>query len=195
MPIGRPRQFDPDEALDRAMEVFWRHGYEGATLPALTEAMGINRPSLYAAFGSKEELFRKALERYVTGPAGYVREALARPTACEAIEQLFASAIRLVTDPKHPRGCLVVQGALSCGEAAESVRRELAAVRAEGLDLIRERLKQAQRDGELSQDVDCADLARFVATVVHGLGVQAASGATRKQLERVAEIALRAWPA
>lgn len=194
MPIGRPRQFDPDEALDRAMEVFWRHGYEGATLPELTAAMGINRPSLYAAFGSKEELFRKVLDRYITGPAGYVREALVRPTAREAVEHLFASAIRLVTDPKHPRGCLVVQGALSCGEAAESVRRELAAVRAEGLDLIRERLKQAQRDGELSEDVDCADLARFVVTVVHGLGVQAASGATRKQLERVTEIALRAWP-
>jgi AcrR family transcriptional regulator len=194
MPSGRPRGFDPAEALDRAMAVFWRRGYEGATLPELTAAMGINRPSLYAAFGSKEQLFRRALDRYVAGPAGYVRAAMSRPTGREAVERLLAGAIGLLTDPRNPGGCLVVQGALACGEAAESVRRELAAVRAAGLDLIRERLERARRDGELPGDVDCADLARYVATVVHGLGVQAAGGATRGQLRRVAELAMRAWP-
>jgi AcrR family transcriptional regulator len=195
MSVGRPREFDPDEALDRALAVFWRRGYEGATLPELTEAMGINRPSLYAAFGNKEQLFRQALDRYVNGTAGHVREALSRPTAREAVERLLAGTVDLLTDPRNPGGCLVVQGALACGAAAESVRRELAAVRAAALDRIRERLEQGQRDGELPDGVDCADLARYVATVVHGLAVQAAGGASRQQLQRVAELALRAWPA
>src|SRR5204862_7915530 len=110
MPKGRPREFDVDEALDRALGVFWRRGYEGATLADLTEAMGINRPSLYAAFGSKEELFRKALDRYVEGPAACVREALNEPTARAVAERLLGGSIALVTDRRNPRGRLIVQG-------------------------------------------------------------------------------------
>src|SRR6266852_3492764 len=121
MPRGRPRAFDIDKALDRALGVFWRKGYEGTTLSDLTEAMGINRPSLYAAFGSKEGLFRKALDRYAEGPAAYVREALNEPTARAVAERLLGGAADLLTDPRHPRGCLAVQGALACGEAADSV--------------------------------------------------------------------------
>src|SRR5437763_10110226 len=104
MPSGRTRQFDVDEALDRALEVFWTKGYEGASLPDLTRAMGINRPSLYAAFGNKESLFRRAVDRYANGPAGYVREALALPTARRVVERLFREGVRMGTDPKHPRG-------------------------------------------------------------------------------------------
>src|SRR3954469_22395850 len=127
MAKGRPREFDVDQALDRALRVFWRRGYEGATLPDLTKAMGINRPSLYAAFGSKEGLFRKALDRYAAGPAAYVREALNEPTARAVAGRLLGGAIDLVTDRRNPRGCLLVQGALACGEAAESVRPGLGA--------------------------------------------------------------------
>src|SRR4051812_21366670 len=127
---GRPRGFDVDRALDRALELFWRKGYEGTSLPDLTGAMGINRPSLYAAFGNKEQLFRKALDRYAEGPAAYVREALDEPTARAVAERLLGGTADLLTDPRHPGGCLTVQGALACGEAAESVRRELAARRA-----------------------------------------------------------------
>jgi AcrR family transcriptional regulator len=195
MPTGRPREFDSDEALDRAMEVFWRRGYEGATLPELTQAMGINRPSLYAAFGGKERLFRRALDRYVSGPAGYLRDALARPTARGAVERLLAGTIELLTDPRNPGGCLVVQGALAGGREAESIRRELVSHRAAALDQLRARLERAKREGDLPGDADCSDLARYVMTVVHGLAVQAAGGATRKQLQRVAGLALRAWPA
>ena len=194
MRTGRPREFDVDEALDQAMAVFWRRGYEGTTLDELTAAMGINRPSLYAAFGDKEQLFRRALDRYVSGPAGYVREALARPKARDAAEAVLAGAVALLTDVRNPGGCFVVQGALACGTAAESIRQELAAVRAAGMALVRERLEKAQRDGELPESVDCDDLARYLATVVHGLSVQAAGGATREQLRRVAELAMRAWP-
>src|SRR5271165_4690093 len=116
MPSGRTRQFDVDEALDRALEVFWARGYEGATLPDLTSAMGINRPSLYAAFGNKEELFRKVLDRYAKGPACYLREALEEPRARGVAERLLNGTIDAVTDRKNPRGCLMVQGALACGE-------------------------------------------------------------------------------
>src|SRR5712671_741565 len=130
--VGRPRAFDVDEALDQALRVFWRKGYEGTSLTDLTRALGINRPSLYAAFGNKEALFRKALDRYVEGPAAYVREALNQPTARAVAERLLYGSADLLNDPRHPRGCLMVQAALVCGEAAESVRRELSARRAAG---------------------------------------------------------------
>src|SRR4051812_12601073 len=107
MPSGRVRQFDVNEALDRAMEVFWKRGYEGATLDELTAAMGINRPSLYAAFGNKEELYRKALDRYRTGPVAFFAEALARPTAREVAEALLRGTVRMLTDKAHPGGCMV----------------------------------------------------------------------------------------
>src|ERR1700737_346239 len=135
---GRPREFDVDQALDRALRVFWRKGYEGTTLPDLTKAMGINRPSLYAAFGSKEGLFRKALDRYAEGPACYVREALNEPTARAAAERLLGGAIDLFTDRRNPRGCLMVQGALACGKAAECVRKELVSRRLADEAAIRE---------------------------------------------------------
>src|SRR5436853_4796395 len=114
--LGRPRAFDPDAVLERAMHVFWAKGYEGASLSDLTRAMRINRPSLYAAFGNKEELFRKALDRYVEGPAAYVRAALDEPTARAVAERLLAGTIEMLADPRNPRGCLIVQGALACGE-------------------------------------------------------------------------------
>ena len=195
MPGGRPREFDVNEALDRALDVFWKRGFEAATLPELTAAMGINKPSLYAAFGNKEQLFRQTLERYVNGPAGFVKESMAQPTARAAIEVLLNGTISAATDPKHPGGCLVIQSALTCGEEAGVLKRELAAIRDRGFVLLLKRLESAKRAGELPPDADCADLARFFTTVVHGLAVQAAGGATRTQLHRVAALALKAWPA
>jgi AcrR family transcriptional regulator len=195
VPRGRPREFDIDQALDQALRVFWRKGYEGASLPDLTKAMGINRPSLYAAFGNKEGLFRKALVRYADGPAAYVGEALNEPTARVVTERLLGGAADLLTDPRNPRGCLMVQGALACGEAAAAVRRELIAQRAAGQDALRRRFERAVSEGDLPAGVDSADLARYVVTVIHGMAVQAAGGASREDLLRVVEMALRAWPA
>src|SRR5262245_11052499 len=193
MPSGRTRQFDADEALDRALEVFWARGYEGATLPELTAAMGINRPSLYAAFGNKEELFRKALDRYRTGPLAFLTDALREPTARAVAEGIFSGFIRMQRD--QPCGCLVVSGALACGEGAEVVRRELTRRRQGLVVALRERFERAVREHDLPAGADCATLARYVATVFHGLAVQAASGATEAELRQVAAVAMRAWPA
>jgi AcrR family transcriptional regulator len=194
MAKGRPRQFDLDDALDRALKVFWHKGYEGATLPDLTKAMGINRPSLYAAFGSKEGLFRKALDRYAEGPAAYVQAALAEPTARAVVARLLYEAIEAMTARQNPRGCLIVHGALACGEAPESVRLELASRRRAAESAIRERFERAASEGDLPASASAADLARYVVTVLRGVAVQAAGGASRAELRRVVALALRAWP-
>jgi AcrR family transcriptional regulator len=188
------RQFDADVALDRALEVFWARGYEGATLPELTEAMGINRPSLYAAFGNKEQLFRKALDRYQTGPMSFLAEALKKPTARAVVEAIFSGFVRMQCDRVKARGCLVVSGALACGEDAETVRRDLAQLRQAIVTALRDRFRRAVQDGDLPQGTDCATLARYTATVLGGMAVQAASGTTEKELRLVAAMAMRAWP-
>ena len=194
MPRGRPRTFNTEDALDCALDVFWRNGYEGASLPDLTAAMGINRPSLYAAFGNKEALFRKALDRYLAGPAAYVRQALEQPSARGVAEALFAGEIELLANPKNPRGCLAVQSALACGEAGAAIRDELTS-RRKSLELaIRRRFQRARNEGDLPAETDPAALAGFISAVIHGMAVQAAGGAKRKELKRVAETALRAWP-
>jgi AcrR family transcriptional regulator len=194
MPRGRPRAFDTEKALDSALDVFWRKGYEGASLPDLTEAMGINRPSLYAAFGNKEALFRKALDRYIEGPACYVREALQQPTARAVAEALFHGEIALLTDPMNPPGCMAVQSALACGDAASGIREELSSRRKALEREIRRRFQKARVAGDLPKDADPAALASYTCALVHGMAVQAAGGASRKDLKRVADLALRAWP-
>jgi AcrR family transcriptional regulator len=192
---GRPREFDVEKALDRALKVFWRRGYEGASLPELTKAMRISRPSLYAAFGNKEALFRKAVDRYVDGPAACIRNALGEPTARSVAERVFRASVDLLTDSRNPRGCFLVQGALACGNSADSMRQEMARRRDEFLVALRERFQRAVEEGDLASDADPADLARFIATVLQGMSVQASGGASRRELDRVTQIALRSWPA
>jgi AcrR family transcriptional regulator len=192
---GRPREFDADMALEKALHVFWQRGYEGTSLADLTDAMGINRPSLYAAFGNKEELFRRALDRYTErGPGRGMREALSEATAREVVEQLFKNVAVAFTDPCHPRGCLAVQGALTCGEAADSIKQELCRRRLESENALRQRLERAKAEGDLASDADPVELARFVTTVTQGMSVQAAGGASCDDLLRVADLAMRAWP-
>jgi AcrR family transcriptional regulator len=190
--LGRPRAFDVEKALDRAMEVFWRRGYLGTSLSDLTEAMGINRPSLYAAFGNKESLFRKTLDHYAKGPSSYLSEALQEPTARAVVERLLHGVVDLLTDPRTPATCLWVHGALSCGD--DPLRKEFAAQRAAGHAMLRIRFKRAIADGDLPPTSDADTLARYVQTVNFGLTVQASTGAKRKELLGVVEIALKAWP-
>ncbi|HEY7118017.1 MAG TPA: TetR/AcrR family transcriptional regulator [Tepidisphaeraceae bacterium] len=194
MPRGRPREFDPDQALDAALLLFWRHGYEGTSLAALTQAMGINMPSLYAAFGNKETLFRRALDRYLQRPASYLPNALKEPTARRAAEQLFRGAIDMTMNPRHPDGCLLVQGALASGPTAQVVRKELSLRRAAAEAAVRRRLERAIAEGDLAEGADAAGLARYLITVVWGMSVQAAGGASRNQLEDIARTAMSAWP-
>jgi AcrR family transcriptional regulator len=192
--LGRPRAFDPNAALERAMHVFWAKGYEGASLSDLTRAMRINRPSLYAAFGNKEQLFRKVLDRYVDGPLAYFGKALAAPKARDVVEQIFVGAAEMAGDPRIPAGCLMVQGALAVGDAASSVRKEAAARRIASEVALCRRFRRAKREGDLPKSADPADLARYVMTVLQGMAVQGANGVGRDQLGRVAKMALRAWP-
>lgn len=194
MAAGRPREFDLDQALDAALKVFWRKGYEGTSLPDLTEAMGINRPSLYAAFGNKEALFRRAIDRYEVGPAAHIAAALQQPTAREVARQLWWGGIDLVTDAENPRGCFLVQAALACADESEAIRKEVARRRGKLVTALRKRFERSVAEGDLPANAVPADLALYVAAISYGMAVQAAGGATREELMRVAAIALQAWP-
>jgi AcrR family transcriptional regulator len=193
--MGRPREFDTDAALEKAMRLFWAKGYEGTSVADLTETLRISRPSLYAAFGDKQSLFRAALERYAAGPAGYVAAALGKPTALEVARVLLSGAADLHTDFSNPGGCLTVNGAIASGDDAEPVRQALNAHRTAGLALLRRRFEQAKAQRDLPKDSDPGALARFLAAVVYGMAVLASGGASRKELEQVIRTAMKAWPA
>ncbi len=175
------------------MKLFWRQGYEGTSLADLTRELGLSRPSLYAAFESKEALFLKALDLY-EARAGYRQAALAAPTARAYARALLEGAADLHGDKKNPPGCLGVQGALACAPASDTIREELIQRRKMGESAIRDRLKRAKAEGDLPVDADPADLSRYLSIVIYGITVQAAGGATRKQLRSAAELALRNWP-
>lgn len=192
--IGRPRGFDTDEALERAMVVFWKHGYEGASTAALTNAMGISTTSMYGAFGNKQELFRKVLERYTEGPSAYLARAMEEPTALAVATAILAGCVRTTTRPANPQGCLGVQGALTTSDSGQEVRDLLVAWRNDGYSGVRERFQRAVDDGDLPPGTDPGLLARYVTTFAYGLAVQAASGVARDQLQELADAALRNWP-
>jgi AcrR family transcriptional regulator len=193
MAMGRPRAFDADKALDEAMEVFWRHGYDGATIAQLTKAMGINPPSLYAAFGSKEELLKAALDRYSARRAEFMCDILSAPTAREVAGRMLLQIADSQTDPSNPPGCLLVQGGLACGAGHENVPFELAARRAQTEDQLRERFIRAKEEGDLGAEADPAALARYLSAVTAGMGVLASSGADRDALRQVALVSLKAF--
>ncbi len=192
--LGRPRAFDAEEALEKAMVVFWSQGYEGASLADLTEAMGISRKSMYAAFGNKERLFRKALQRYSEGPGAYVAQALLAPTAREVAMAFLTGAVQANTRPGWPTGCLGVQGALAVGETGQVARDTLREWRAHGQQLLRDRFQRAVEEGDLAADADPEWLALYVMTIANGLAVQASGGAACDDLQRVADTVLRNWP-
>jgi AcrR family transcriptional regulator len=191
---GRPREFDVDDALAAALRVFWSKGYEGASLSDLTEAMGITRPSLYAAFGNKEALFRKALDLYEREKLAYVDEALKAPTSREVAERLLRGALEMQTSDCEPKGCLGVISSVACGSEAESIRAEVIARRAKPHLAMKERLQRAKAEGDLPDHVDVEALANYVSAIMQGMAVQAGAGATRAQLEALVETSLAMWP-
>ncbi|MEV6343267.1 TetR/AcrR family transcriptional regulator [Actinoplanes sp. NPDC051851] len=189
---GRPRGFDADAVLDRAVEVFWRRGYEGASLSDLTEAMGINRPSMYAAYGNKEQLFRAAIARYAAVDMAYAGEALRQETGFAVIATFLHTNADALTRADRPPGCLSIQGGLATGSAG--VAEFLAASRLAGEQALAERLRRAVAEGDLPAGTDPAGLARYVMVVSEGNAVHAAAGADRASLHRTVDIALRAVP-
>lgn len=192
MGMGRPREFDAETALGQAMEVFWRHGYEGATIAQLTEAMGINPPSLYACFGNKEGLLKAALDRYTKLRGVWMDEVVAAPTARAVAERMLMGIAEKQTDPANPPGCLLVQGGIACGTGSENVPFELAARRAQNEDQLRDRFVRAKAEGDLKPTSDPAALARYVSAVSVGMGVMASSGSDREALRQVASVAVQA---
>ena len=192
--IGRPREFDEEAALDAAMCVFWEKGYEGTSLDDLTEAMQINRSSLYSTFVDKENLFRRVIERYQAGPLSFIHQALHQPTARAVVEKLLRSTVRFLNDGSHPRGCLSLQGGMACGSGNEQVTQTLLDWRNQGLFFIQKRLQRAKAEGDLAKDVDPKDLARLVVILLNGLSVQAVNGATTAEMNRTVELALKSLP-
>ena len=186
---GRPRAFDLDHALDAALVTFWTHGYEGASLGALTEAMGINRPALYHAFGSKQDLFFRALDRYYAVDGADTMRALDEPTVQQATDLFLHRWAAQLTQPDRPAGCFTVQTGLTCSAENQAVRDELARRRGLGEIALRRRYEAALQ--ELPAGHDPHSLARFVWTLGLGLAVQAAGGATRAELEAVVGSSLR----
>ncbi|WP_193105370.1 TetR/AcrR family transcriptional regulator [Brachybacterium sp. FME24] len=191
---GRPRSFDPDAALEKALTVFWEHGYEGASLAMLTEAMGISRKSMYAAFGNKEELFFKVLHLYERGPGAYVQESVRAHTAREVARDYLYGAVHAGTQPNRPAGCLGVRAALAVGATGKDVQDALASWRAKSQEDLHERFQRAVVEEDLPSHADADMIARYLTTVADGVSVQATGGASREALERVADAALLNWP-
>ena len=195
VPIGRPREFDKSKAIDSAMLLFWRNGYEGTSISDLTETLGITRPSLYAAFGNKEQLFRTVLDRYDEATAEFVSGSLDLPTARKVAEGLLRGAANFHTNPANPPGCLMVHGALVGSDESDPLRRETRDRRARLRKALRERLERALAEGDLPARADPEALARYIVAVMRGMAVEAASGAKGRELHQIVDIALGAWPA
>jgi len=193
---GRPLSFDRDTALERAMLVFWRYGYEAASLQELTSAMGITPPSLYAAFGDKEKLFLEAVERYSSKSCDALDCLFAQaPTARDAIERMLQSSAVELTCPSHPPGCLVVTATTNCSASAEHVQDAMVQRRNNVEEKIRKRIERGITEGDLPSSTDVSALTLFYTTVMHGMSTQARdSGGDRDKLLAIATTSMQAWP-
>jgi AcrR family transcriptional regulator len=194
MAAGRPRNFCTEKALDSAMQVFWRKGYEGASMVDLTAAMGINSPSLYSAYGSKEGLFRAVLKRYEARRDKFMEEVFSAPTAREVAYFFLHGIADFAADTggQNPPGCLLLQSGMTCGDSA--IPDELARHRAEKEKALCDRFARAQAAGDLTKDIQASALARYLMAVSNGMCVQATSGATAQELHAVAELGLASFP-
>jgi AcrR family transcriptional regulator len=194
-PRGRPRALDRDEALETALRLFWRRGYEGTSIADLTEAMGVTPPSLYTVFGSKEQLYREALDRYGATYGSFAQRALAEePSARRAVERILREAIEVYAEGPAPAGCMLASGAVACAPEHASVAADVARRRLATIAAIKARFDRAASEGELAPSTDTQALASYYAAVVQGLSIQARDGVSRKILDALADVALSAWP-
>ncbi|GFJ83663.1 TetR/AcrR family transcriptional regulator [Phytohabitans houttuyneae] len=192
---GRPRAFDRDEALRQAMTAFWKHGFEATSVAELTTVMGIGAPSLYAAFGDKKQLFGEVVEVYGRTHGAFAMRALAEEkTARDGVARMLREAAGEFTHRDHPRGCLVVSAATNCTPASADVEEQLRRQRNANIAEIQRRIEADVAARVLPAGTDAAMLARFTAATFQGMSQQARDGATRQQLQSVAEAAMRAWP-
>jgi AcrR family transcriptional regulator len=191
---GRPREFCTDAALTAALRVFWSKGYEGASLTDLTEAMGITRPSLYAAFGNKEALFRKALDLYEREKQAYMGQAMDAPTARGVAERLLHGALEMQTSGCDPRGCMGVINSVACGADAESIRAEVVARGARVKRALVARFDRAKDEGDLPRHCDSEALTSYLIAIVQGMAVQAGAGASPAELRALIDTSLMMWP-
>ena len=193
---GRPRAFDRDAALDRALGLFWTQGFEGTSIADLTEALDINPPSLYAAFGSKEELFREVLNLYIRAYGLPLEQALTEErTTLDAVARILRAAARLFPAGSTPGGCMICNGGLTWAPPHRSVANVVAGTRDLMVSALGGRIMAGKAMGEIPGDFDPLTLARFVAAVIEGMAVQARDGADEATLLGIADVALRAWPA
>ncbi|MDB6060972.1 MAG: transcriptional regulator, TetR family [Verrucomicrobiaceae bacterium] len=190
---GRPRNFDRAAALQQAMNIFWQRGYEGASLCDLTAAMGINAPSLYAAFGCKEALFREAVQLYSEREGLLTARALTeQPTARQAVEALLRDNVGAFTDPKKPAGCMIVLAATNCSTANQAISDHLLERRRFITAALRRRLQRAIKEGDLPR-VDVTAIANYYTTLLQGLSIQARDGASRAALNRIVDCGMATW--
>lgn len=194
-PRGRPRTFDRDAALRAAMELFWRRGYEGVSIAMLTETLGITPTSLYAAFGSKDELFDEAVELYDAPGRTPADSALTQPRARDAIEAVLRNNAVAYTDPATPSGCMIVLSAINLGSGHEEVGRKLAERRRRDRASIQARIERGIAEGDLPAGMDAAVAASYIQTVLHGLSVQARDGDTLERAHAVIDAAMSGWDA
>ena len=191
---GRPREFCVDHALAEALRVFWTKGYDGASLTDLTEAMGITRPSLYAAFGNKESLFRKALDLYEREKMAYLNEGLAQPTARQVAETMLRGALENVAGEGEPHGCMRVIASVACGPAAQSLHDEIIQRTDIFKQMMVSRFERAKEAGDLPPHIDALGLTGVLVAWLQGISIQANQGIERKDLERLIDTALALWP-
>jgi AcrR family transcriptional regulator len=192
--MARPREFDEDTVLEKALRVFWEKGYEGASLHDLLAAMGLTKSSLYKAFGSKESLFRKVRQKYQAEYLVYQREALAQPTPREIVERLLVGTVDLHCGTKTPLGCLETNGALACSSESDPIRLDLARSRDHLRSELRTRFDATGDRGSLPAGMSSDEAAFLIATLVQGMAVQAKGGAAKQDLLRLVESALLSWP-
>lgn len=188
---GRPIGFDKEAALEAAMLLFWERGFEGASMADLTQAMGLNASSIYAAFGDKHGLFSLAVKRYLDTRAQYATEALEEPTLAKVLRALFDNTVAFLTTAGHPPTCMTLAGAMGCSVGAAPARDLMTEVRRQNEVAIKERLLKARKGGELAKDINVDDYTRYLSTILSGLSVQAANGSSRAELKRTAQMALR----